>query len=128
MPELTILIVDDNRSERVLLKHALTDTRRPLRFIEAGNRAEAIDRFKQHKIDIVFLDIMLPGRNGLDVLGELCWLEPDVFVVMVSHHHTQDYVLQALRQGAKSFIVKPFSMAKVKSIFEKHEATRLVSA
>lgn len=121
MSPLNILMVDDAKSERVLLRQAIYDTRRNLRLFEAADAKAARDVFRAYALDLVFLDIELPGVSGLDLLSRFHRADPQVPVVMVTHHSTQDVVVQALREGAFGFIVKPYSLSKLKDIFNKLE-------
>ena len=122
MPPLTILVVDDARSERVLLRHALTDLHRRLTILEAADHAEALALFQKRVVDIVFLDIRMPGIGGMEILQDILDLDPDAFVVMVSHFSTREHVVRALRHGAADFVVKPFSYAKLAEIFARYDA------
>jgi two-component system chemotaxis response regulator CheY len=116
MRPFTVLVVDDARSERVLLRHALTDVHRRLEIVEAVNHEEALARYRERPADIVFLDIVLPGHSGIRTLEELLALDPKAFVVMVSHFSTRAHVLQALRLGARDFVAKPFPLRKLADI------------
>ncbi len=126
MPGLTVLLVDDARSERMLLRHALTDLHRRLRIVEAATHAEALERFLEDRPDIVFLDIRMPRSNGLDILEDLLLERPETFVVMISHFGTREHVVRALRHGARDFVVKPFSLQKLAEILERVEDERQV--
>lgn len=124
MRPLTLLVVDDVRSERVLLRHALTDLHRRLDIVEARNHEEALTLYRRRPADIVFLDIVLPEHSGIRTLEELLRLDPRAFVVMVSHFSTREHVLRALRLGARDFVVKPFSLQKLADILERAERER----
>ena len=119
MQPLSILLVDDARSERVLLRQAIYDVRRNLRLFEASSAREARELFRSYSLDLIFLDVELPGASGLELLPSLRHADPLVPVVMVTHHSTQDVVVQSLRQGAFGFIVKPYNLNKLKEIFAK---------
>ncbi|MEZ5864671.1 MAG: response regulator [Geminicoccaceae bacterium] len=121
MRPFSILIVDDARSERVLLRQAIYDARRNLRLFEAADLRAARDVFRRHPLDLVFLDVELIAASGLDLLRELRLADPTLPIVMVTHHSTQDVVVKALRQGAFGFIVKPYSLSRLKEIFGKLE-------
>ncbi len=124
MQPLTILIVDDARSERVLLRQAVYDVRRNLRLFEAASAREARDVFRSYTLDLVFLDVELPGASGLELLPYLRHADPLVPVVMVTHHSTQDVVVQSLREGAFGFIVKPYNLNRLKEVFAKLDRLR----
>lgn len=121
---LSILMVDDARSERVLLRQAIYDVRRHLRLFEAASAREARDVFRSYALDLVFLDVELTGTSGLALLPFLRHADPHVPIVMVTHHSTQDVVVQSLRQGAFDFIVKPYNLNKLKEIFTKLDRLR----
>lgn len=121
MRPFSILIVDDARSERMLLRQAIYDARRNLRLFEAADPRSARDTFRRHPLDLVFLDVELIAASGLDLLRELRLADPALPIVMVTHHSTQDVVVKALRQGAFGFIVKPYSLSRLKEIFGKLE-------
>ena len=119
MRPFSVLIVDDARSERLLLRQAILEARRNLRLVEAADAVAARDAFGRHPLDLVFLDIELAGASGLDLLAWLRQADPALPGVMVTHHSTQDVVVKALRQGAFGFIVKPYSLSRLKEIFAK---------
>lgn len=121
LPPVSILMVDDARSERVLLRQAIYDVRRNLRLFEAATATEARDVFRRYALDLVFLDVELAGSSGLELLRYFRSSDPVVPIVMVTHHSTQDVVVQSLREGAFGFIVKPYSLNKLKEIFAKFE-------
>lgn len=73
------------------------------------NAVDALRHYEATAPDIVFLDIGLPGLNGLDVLRELIANDPDAFVVMLTAHGYLDMVKNAMEMGAKGFISKPFN-------------------
>lgn len=120
-PPVSILMVDDARSERVLLRQAIYDVRRNLRLFEAATPKEARDVFRRYGLDLVFLDVELAGSSGLELLRHFRMADPCVPIVMVTHHSTQDVVVQSLREGAFGFIVKPYNLNKLKEIFTKFE-------
>lgn len=129
MRPLTVLVVDDVRSERVLLRHALTDLHRGLDVLEAHDHDAALARYRTRPADVVFLDIVLPGHDGIRTLEDLLALDPHAFVVMISHFSTRTRVLRALQSGARDFVVKPFSLRKLDDILgraarERGEVTR----
>jgi DNA-binding NtrC family response regulator len=126
-PALSILMVDDARSERVLLRQAIYDVRRNLRLFEVGSAREAREIFRSYALDLVFLDVELPGASGLELLSHFRQADPLLPVVMVTHHSTQDVVVRSLREGAFGFIVKPYSLSRLKEIFAKLERREQVS-
>lgn len=79
---------------------------------EARDGAEAIRLAKQHAPDVVFMDINMPGMNGIDAAGELS-AQRIAPVVMVTAFSQASYVQQAVEAGAMAYIVKPFIRADI---------------
>ncbi|MBV9125185.1 MAG: response regulator transcription factor [Planctomycetes bacterium] len=73
---------------------------------EAGDGRTALSLIKTHLPDVVFLDITLPGMNGLEVADRVAKKWPDMRVIMLSMHVNEEYVLHAHRAGAAGFLVK----------------------
>jgi DNA-binding response OmpR family regulator len=102
----TILVVDDELLARQLFADVLREAGYTTHEAENGERALEIAR--QETIDIVLLDIMMPGMSGLEVLARLGELAPDSPVIIVTANPTSDNAITALRLGAFDFIVKGF--------------------
>jgi len=102
----TILVVDDE----LLARQLFTDVLREAGYIthEAENGGRALEIARQETIDVVLLDIMMPGMSGLEVLAQLGELAPDSPVVIATANPTSDNAIAALRLGAFDFIVKGF--------------------
>jgi len=101
-----ILIVDDSALARRTLRHILEDA--GCIVSEAEDGFSALERYFIEKPDVVFLDLVMRGMYGLDVLEKLRQLDPEARVVVVSadiQTSSQELVDQA---GAKGFITKPF--------------------
>ena len=73
---------------------------------EASNGHEALEQIEKLSPDIVLLDIMLPGLNGLDVLLRVPQIRAETRVIMLSMNSAEEYVLQAMRSGAAGYLVK----------------------
>lgn len=102
-----ILIVDDARFMRVTMKAMLE--KNGFKVIgEAENGAVAIEQFSKLQPDIVTLDITMPEMDGITALKEIMKINPKAKVVMVSALGQQNYVMEALKLGAKGFVVKPY--------------------
>ncbi len=109
LPEPTsgvVLLVDDELLPRQLYADVLRDEGYVV--LEAENGHRALEIARQEAIDVVLLDIMMPGMSGLEALSKLGELAPDSPVVIVTAHPTSDNAIAALRLGAFDFIVKGF--------------------
>ena len=109
---LSMLVVDDDPSSRDLLG-AILRRKFNVTVHVAHDGAEAMLKCRELRLDIVWLDIDMPGRDGLETLEVLLRNNAEQFVVMVSAHGTMDYVRKAISNGARGFIVKPYTMSKV---------------
>ena len=107
-----ILVVDDAAFMRKMVSDALTKGGHEV-VGEAGNGAEAVVRFQELKPELTTLDITMPEKDGLAALREILTLEPGAKVVMCSALGQESKVLEAIKSGAKDFVVKPFQAERV---------------
>ena len=107
-----ILITDDTAFMRLLLQKILTENGYEV-VGEADNGKEAVRLFERHRPDLVTMDITMPILNGVEALKRIRALDPNAQVLMVSAMGQQNMVMQALREGARGFLVKPFEKEKV---------------
>jgi len=105
-----ILIVDDERAIQKTLRGVLEDE--GYRVTAVGSGEEAIARLQDDAPDIIFLDIWMPGIDGLEALAEMKRLRPETAVVMISGHGTIETAVKATKLGAYDFIEKPLSLEK----------------
>lgn len=80
---------------------------------EAGDGHAALELIEAERPDMVFLDVALPGLNGLEVAARLAKLHPNVKVVILSMHSSEEYVMQAMRCGASGYLLKDASVAEL---------------
>ena len=107
-----ILIADDAAFMRTVLKEMLTKGGFEV-CGEAANGLEAIEKYKELKPDIVTLDITMPELDGMGALKEIRAYDPNANIVMCSAMGQKTFVLDAIKSGAKDFIVKPFQASRV---------------
>ena len=100
-----ILIADDHAVVRRGLKQILAEEP-DMVFGEARNAREVLKNVNEKDWDIVILDITLPDRSGLDVLGELKRVHPKLPVLVLSVHPEEQYAIRALKAGAAGYINK----------------------
>lgn len=112
-----VLIVDDAMFMRNMIAEIFTGKKYGNEdfevVAEAENGLEAVERFREHKPDIVTMDIVMPEMTGIEALKEIMALDPSANVVMCSALGQDSLVMEALDSGAKDFIVKPFQPGKV---------------
>ena len=119
----SVLIVDDESMSRGLLRSILKNFECTT-IQEASGGEQAVTVYKDSRPDIVFLDINMPVKNGMEALKEIKALDAEAFVVMVTADSTLENVKAALESGAKGFIAKPYSMGKVEEILIKHQSEK----
>jgi two-component system chemotaxis response regulator CheY len=88
---------------------------------DASNGDDAIALFRHEHPDLVFLDIRMPGKDGLQALEEMLSINPSAFIIIDSAESTTDNVRAALKAGAKGFMVKPFNTEKVSDILDQYD-------
>lgn len=107
-----ILIVDDAAFMRMMIKDTLKKNGYE-NLIEAADGELAVQSFKAENPDLVIMDITMPNKNGLEALKEIKQIDPNAKVVMCSAMGQESMVVEAIRSGAKDFIVKPFKADRV---------------
>jgi two-component system chemotaxis response regulator CheY len=107
-----VLVVDDAAFMRKMVSDALAKGGHEV-VGEAGNGVEAIAQYQALKPDLVTLDITMPEKDGLAALGEIVAADPSAKVVMCSALGQESKVLEAIKLGAKDFVVKPFQPTRV---------------
>ena len=107
-----ILLVDDALFMRTRIKGILE--RYGFQVVgEGANGREGVEKYKQLRPDILLMDITMPEMDGLTALRHIIEFNPKAVVVMISAMGQKEYVLDAIKSGAKNFIVKPFQEEKI---------------
>ena len=107
-----VLVVDDAAFMRKMVSDALTKGGHEV-VGEAGNGIEALSQFQALKPDLMTLDITMPEKDGLAALADIMAADPSAKVVMCSAPGQESKVLEAIKLGAKDFVVKPFQADRV---------------
>jgi len=107
-----IMIVDDAIFMRMKLKDILEKNGYEV-VAEAQNGAEAIEKYRSERPEIVTMDITMPEMNGIEALKGIKRIDPHAKVVMCSAMGQQAMVMEAIQAGATDFIVKPFETDRV---------------
>jgi DNA-binding NtrC family response regulator len=108
MEEFTVLLVDDELEFRDLLAKRLS--KRKLHVLTAGDGAEALRVLASTSVDVVVLDVRMPGMSGTDVLREIKARLPLVEVVMLTGHAQLDVALAGMELGAFDYLLKPVDL------------------
>jgi len=112
-----ILLVDDAAFMRMRCSKLLTE--HGYEVAEAENGQEAIAMYQSYRPDLVLMDITMPVMDGITATREIKNIDADAKVVMVSALGQQTMVIEAIKAGAKDFVVKPFEPDKILSTVRK---------
>lgn len=113
-----ILIVDDTAFMRMMIRDILTKNGYEV-VGEANDGAQAIEKYKELRPDLVTMDITMPEMDGIQALKEIKKIDPNAKVIMCSAMGQQAMVIDAIQAGAKDFIVKPFQADRVIEAIKK---------
>ncbi len=112
-----VLVVDDLRSIRLTLGGILEDEGHNVVTVENGY--QAIEAVKKTHFDAIFMDIKMPGINGVQTFREVKRLDPRAAVIMMTAYSVEDLVKEALEEGAYTIIYKPFDIDRVIAIIDE---------
>lgn len=113
-----VLIVDDAAFMRMMIKDILTKNGYEV-IGEASDGAQAVEKYKELKPDLVTMDITMPDMDGIAALKEIKKIDKDAKVIMCSAMGQQAMVIEAIQAGANDFIVKPFQADRVIEAIQK---------
>jgi len=112
----TIMIVDDSAFMRNILRRIINKVTSNVKIIEAKDAKEAVEKYNAEKPDLVLLDIILPGDDGIAALKQM----KGATVIMVTALGQEATFEDAKNLGAKEYITKPFDEAKVASTIKRY--------
>ncbi|MBU0699904.1 response regulator [bacterium] len=142
-----ILFIDDDTD--ILEIYHLAFQNEEISIHTASNGFDACKMVEECRMDIVFIDLMMPGLNGIETLKRLKGIDPDIDVVMLTAYGSVESAVEAMKEGAYDYLHKPFEIDKlkttIKNILQKrhlsfnldkkiaelsaiHEATRILSS
>ena len=108
----TVLVCDDAVFMRTMIGDILTQA--GLEVVgEADSGAQAVEKYKSLKPDLVTMDIIMPEMGGIEAVREITRFDPQARVLMCSAMGQQALVVEAIQAGAKDFVVKPFQPSRV---------------
>ena len=107
-----IMIADDSDAIRMVLKDVIAIGHHEL-VAEATNGEEAVERFSTTKPDLLLLDLAMPKKDGLDTLKEIMSVNPNAKIVMITASDNLKTMQECLKEGALSYILKPFDFAQI---------------
>lgn len=112
-----ILVVDDEQVILDLFFRVLGT--RGHKVTTARDGYQAIEEVKKGKFDIIFLDIIMPGINGLETYKKIKEVEPNAHTIMMTGYSVEELIEQAMIEGVQDCLYKPFDIVEIMKIVEK---------
>ena len=110
-PFMDVLITDDSGFMRDLLREILEEDHNIVG--EAENGVEAVELYQEESPDIVFMDIVMPIKDGIEATDEITDMDPDAKVVMCTSVEQAEQMKDSIKAGAEGYITKPFQKESV---------------
>jgi len=112
----TILIAEDEEKMRRILELNLQDQ---YRILLAKDGEEALRMFKGNEVNLLLTDMRMPERDGLSLLHEVKRLRPEIPVILITAYGTIESALNAMKDGAMDYLLKPIKMEEVELVIER---------
>ncbi len=112
-----VLIADDAAFMRMKSANLVKELGHEV--VEAADGAEAVAMYKQHRPDAVLMDITMPVMDGMEALKVILTEDPAAKVAMVTAMGQQQVIMEAIKSGAKDFVVKPFDAERIQAALWK---------
>ncbi len=127
MNHLKVLVVDDSLVAAQLVKQALESLGHTVASI-ARSGEEALSAYNTCRPDLVTMDITMPGVSGIDAAARLLATHPEAHIIMVTSHAQQGMVTDALKAGARGYILKPVKTDKLAVAIQRAMGPRTSAA
>lgn len=114
-----ILIVDDASFMRSVLKDIIKSNGLASEIFEAGDGIEGVKTFLKIKPDLVTMDVNMPKADGIQALRAILKIDPTAKVIMISSVEEKHIVQDAMKIGARDYVVKPFDRSNVPLVINK---------
>lgn len=115
-PKRTILVVDDEPNMAWLFEQSFSGQ---FSVLGARHLQEALDALGNHRVDLVMLDLQIPGTDGMGILREIKVRNPEIPVIMMTAYATVRTAVEAIKAGAFDYILKPFDLDELRLTMEK---------
>ena len=113
--EMKVLVCDDSVLSRKKLKDCILSIG-CAEVVEATDGEDAVTKYNETNPDIVFMDIVMPKKDGVEAVKDIIAEHPNATIIMASSVGTQSYLKDAIKAGATDFLQKPFDSEQVKKI------------
>ena len=113
-----VLVVDDALFMRAMIREVLAGSGNFEVIGEAGTGYEAVDLYQQLRPDLVTMDLVMPGIDGIEATRRILLLDPAACIVVASALGQESLVIESIAAGAKDFLIKPFTADQVLKTLE----------
>ena len=123
---ISLLIVDDHPLWRQTVKSLIDDSGLVRRIFEAGDGDSALEAIREHKPDVVIMDMALPGMHGLDATRQVSEISPGTRVLVLSSSDDEEQVIEAVQAGASGYLLKSAGATEILEGVRRVHAGELV--
>ncbi len=113
----TVLVIDDDRTVQSLVRRAMQDLKVTL--LVAADAEDGLATLRQHKVDALLLDVMLPDGSGLELAQQIHAIDPRLPVTFITISEDSDIAIEAMKLGAYDFLLKPLDVAQVQDVIDR---------
>ena len=114
-----IMVVDDARFMRQVLIDIIKTNGLSREIVEAEDGIDAVKKFQKYKPDLVTMDVTMPGADGVQALRAILKINPRAKVIMITSVEEKHTVQDAMKLGARDYVVKPFDRSNVPLVINK---------
>jgi DNA-binding NtrC family response regulator len=118
----SLLVIDDDRTVLLLVKKAFKDAE--VEVHTASTAEEGMDALREHKPDVLLLDIMLPEVSGIELAQEIRQIDQRLPVIFITAMNDSDTAIEAMKMGAYDYLLKPLDVRQVRSLIDRALETR----
>jgi NarL family two-component system response regulator LiaR len=116
---ITVLLVDDHEVVRTGLRASL-EARREFTVVgEAASGAEAVKLAREHVPDVILMDLIMPGMDGVEATRQVKNISPRTQIIVLTSYHEDEHIFPALRAGATSYILKDVTMEELAEAIQR---------
>lgn len=119
MPQETILVIDDELIMRDGCSRILSKEGWSVLTAENGQRGIEMLRARPEAVDVILLDLMMPGMSGMETLDQIRGIDPDLLVIVITGYATVESAVEAMKKGAYDFIPKPFTPDQLRIVVRR---------
>jgi nitrogen regulation protein NR(I) len=112
-----ILVIDDDRSVLRLIERGFEGS--DITVLTALSAADGVSQVREHAPDVLLLDVLLPGTNGLDVFQEIRQIDRKLPVIYITAHRGSDTAIEAMSNGAYDYLMKPLDLENVRKLVQR---------